>query len=148
MKIANPLADPAAVFAGAISLWQACIKAAQKNPEMDLSEAYNGYDELMREMMRIGTLFEEWACDCVRFDGLTEVWPYFLELNFGERGLEVKGAEQLATFRRFRPSPRTPTTPYSTYPSIPRQTSPKMKIDRCSMPNDPQEGAVRTSVTL
>ena len=51
-------ADPAAVFACANSLWEECRKAALQDETLDLSSAYSGWDQLMREVMRIGDLFE------------------------------------------------------------------------------------------
>lgn len=41
-------ADPAAVFAAANSLWEECRKVAFNDRSLDLSEAYNGWDQLMR----------------------------------------------------------------------------------------------------
>lgn len=90
--------DPAAVFGAASSLWEACEAEAKKNPRLNLSEAYNGCDELMREVMRIGLLFEEWACVHVAFDELGEVWPYFLGDQFGAACLKRHEAESMAGF--------------------------------------------------
>lgn len=60
--------DPAPVFACALSLREACLKSAEANSQLNLSDCYNGMDEFMREMMRIGNLFEAWACEHVAFD--------------------------------------------------------------------------------
>ncbi len=90
--------DPAAVFACALSLWQACQHEAEQKNNLNLSEAYNGIDQLMREVMRIGELFEKWACEHVEFDELNDVWPYVLEDKFGESCISAMGAENLDNF--------------------------------------------------
>ena len=71
-------ADTAAVFAAAHSLWEAIQKRARAAPEINLSDCYSGMDQLMREVMRIANQFEEWACQHVEFNELTDVWPYLL----------------------------------------------------------------------
>lgn len=90
--------DPAAVFACAHSLWEACQREAAQETKLNLSEAYNGADQLMREVMRIGELFEKWACEHVEFDELNDVWPYLLEDKFGESCVSAMGAENLDNF--------------------------------------------------
>lgn len=80
--------DPAAVFACALSLREACLKSAKANPHLNLSESYNGMDEFLREMMRVANLFEAWACAHVVFDEVDDVWPYLLEDKFGDACLE------------------------------------------------------------
>ena len=90
--------DPAAVFACALSLREACLKSADANPQLNLSESYNGMDEFMRELMRIANLFEAWACAHVAFDELGEVWPYVVEDRFGEACLESILPSALAAF--------------------------------------------------
>lgn len=87
--------DPAAVFACAKSLYDACL---EREPGPDLSEAYHGMDGLMREVMRVGEEFEKWACHHVVFDELDEVWPYLLEDRFGAACLEIMEADALAGF--------------------------------------------------
>lgn len=52
----------------------------------------------MRELMRIANHFETWACAHVNFDELGEVWPYFLEEEFGETCLSVFAPTNLADF--------------------------------------------------
>ena len=91
-------ADPAAVFACAVSLWEACDKAAGDDPELNLSDAYSGIDQLMREVMRIGEMFERWACRYVVFELLSDVWPYFLEDRFGGACLGLRESDWLAGF--------------------------------------------------
>ena len=91
--------DPAAIFAASKSLWETCHEAASSS-ETNLSELFNGVDELMRECLRIATTFEEWACSHVCFEEITEVWPYFLEEQFGSVCLEHIPLEHLASFRR------------------------------------------------
>ena len=90
--------DPAAEFAMAVSLRAACEKKEEGDARLNLSEAYNGMDEFWREVVRVGVLFEKWACRHVAFDHLVEVWPYFLEENFGEACLAVMDAGALASF--------------------------------------------------
>lgn len=92
--------DPAAVFAAATSLWQECHKQAATtvNPRVNLSDAYSGVDGLMREVMRIATLFESWACTHVNFDELTDVWPYLLEDRFGQECLSIFLPDGLSEF--------------------------------------------------
>jgi hypothetical protein len=80
---ASVLPDPAAVFACALSLWQASQKRAV-DEDLDLSECFNGMDQLMREIMRIANQFEAWACLHINFNELENVWSYLLEDNFGE----------------------------------------------------------------
>jgi len=87
-KPANLHADPAAVFACALSLWQACHEHAASEKDLNLSDCFNGIDQLMREVMSIGNRFEEWACLHVSFDELNDVWPYMLEDKFGKACLE------------------------------------------------------------
>src|SRR5688572_1120509 len=92
----NP--DPAAIFATAYSLWEACNSQAKQDPRLDLSAAYSGYDQLMREVMRIGTCFETWVCEHINFDETREVWPYMLGDRFGETCLDLFHATDLADF--------------------------------------------------
>src|SRR5688572_17077780 len=87
-KLGTTQPDPAAVFACALSLREACLKSAEANPKLNLSDCYNGMDEFMREMMRVGNLFEEWACAHVVFEEMSEVWPYLMEDKFGDACLE------------------------------------------------------------
>lgn len=90
--------DPAAVFGAALSLWQECHKRAAADTNLNFSGGYNGFDQFMREIMRVATLFETWACQHVEFSEFTEVWPYFLEDRFGERCLSAILPTGLAAF--------------------------------------------------
>lgn len=90
--------DPAAVFAIALSLWEECHKHAAANSSINLSAAYNGLDSLMREVMRIGTQFEQWSYLHIDFDQLTEPWPYTLQDRFGKECLSVLLPENLLEF--------------------------------------------------
>ncbi len=90
--------DPAAIFAIAQSLWEACQKQAARDPKIKLSEAYHGMDQFMRELMRVASVFESWACQHLNFPELGEPWPYLLQDRFGEACLQVKTATELATF--------------------------------------------------
>ncbi len=89
--------DPAAVFACALSLWEAVNKYAA-GERLNLSEIYNGTDQLMREVMRIANQFETWACRHVAFDGIDEVWPYLLQDRFGDTCLDVVLPSTLTVF--------------------------------------------------
>ena len=98
IEIETPESDSAAVFGAALSLRQACREAAACDPHLNLSECYNGMDEFMREVMRVGNLFEDWACRHVAFEEQSEVWPYFLEDKFGAACLAVMLPGGLAQF--------------------------------------------------
>jgi hypothetical protein len=90
--------DPAAVFACSLSLWHACHKSVAEDPHLVLAEICNGMDGLMREIMRVSSLFEVWSCKHVEFEQLTDVWPYFLEEKFGEVCLFVTSPMDLRGF--------------------------------------------------
>ena len=90
--------DPAAVFASALSLWQACHERAANEKDLNLSECFNGMDQFMREVMSIGSRFEEWACQHINFDEVNDVWPYLLEEKFGEACLALLVPSALAKF--------------------------------------------------
>jgi hypothetical protein len=97
IESANTHSDPAAVFACATSLWQTCEKCARSD-RLDLSECYNGMDQLMRVVMAIGDHFERWSCEHVEFASFPHVWPYFLEEKFGETCLAVMLPTELDKF--------------------------------------------------
>ncbi len=90
--------DPAAVFAGALSIWNACWQAVDHEPDLNLSEAYHGGDEFMRQLMRVASLFESWCGDRIDFECLDDVWPYLLEDRLGDACLEVMGPECFTSF--------------------------------------------------
>ena len=90
--------DPAAIFAIATSLWDECHKHAAADHSINLSDAYSGIDCLMREVMRIATLFESWACQHVDFNQLDDVWPYLMEDHFGKECLSILLADALSDF--------------------------------------------------
>jgi hypothetical protein len=92
----NP--DSAAIFAIATSLWHECHKHAATHRSLNLSDTYSGIDGLMREVMRIATLFEKWACLHVDFNQLNEPWPYYLQDHFGRECLSILLPERLADF--------------------------------------------------
>ena len=89
--------DPAAVFASAYSLWQACTARAS-DVRLNLSDAYNGMDQFMREVMRVANCFEAWACKHVDFNETDSVWPYLLQDEFGSACLKTMAADELADF--------------------------------------------------
>ena len=90
--------DPAAVFACAVSLQSACLDLQAKDPTFNISESYNGRDQFMREIMRVGELFEAWSVAHVLFDELGEVWPYMLEEQFADACLKVRHPGSLSAF--------------------------------------------------
>ncbi len=89
--------DSAAVFAIALSLWEAWEKLSRKK-HFNLSQCYNGVDQFMREVMRVANQFENWACRNVNFDEFNEVWPYYLGDKFGTTCLSVMFFENLMDF--------------------------------------------------
>jgi hypothetical protein len=90
--------DPAAIFASALSLWQACQECATGENCLNLSECYNGMDQLMREVMRVGNQFEAWACLHIDFEQLSDVWSYLLEDKFGSACLAAVPPGVIASF--------------------------------------------------
>jgi hypothetical protein len=90
--------DPAAVFASALSLWEECQKQANADTNLNFSGSYNGFDQFMREIMRVANDFEAWACAHVNFDEFNDVWPYLLQDRFGEQCLAVILPTGLAAF--------------------------------------------------
>lgn len=91
-------ADPAAVFACAVSLQTACLDFQESDPSFNISESYNGGDQFMREIMRVGELFEAWSVAHVLFDELGEVWPYMLEEKFADACLKTMHTGSLSSF--------------------------------------------------
>lgn len=89
--------DPAAVFASALSLWNACHLYA-KRTELNLSDSLNGIDELMRLVVRVANQFETWSCQHVDFNELTDVWPYMLEDKFGDACVDIISPALLDSF--------------------------------------------------
>ena len=63
-----------------------------------LRPMFNGVDQFYREVMRIGALFEEWACERVVFEETDDVWPYLLEDKFGSACLRRMGVGNLSGF--------------------------------------------------
>lgn len=90
--------DPSAIFAISNSLWAACESHARREPRTNLSECYNGMDQLMCEMMRIAECFERWACEHIAFDYTDDVWPYLLQDQFGEACIAALSLDSLAHF--------------------------------------------------
>lgn len=90
--------DPAAVFASALSLWQECQKQAKSDRTINFSAGYNGFDEFMRQIMRVANQFESWACAHVNFNEISDVWPYLLQDKFGQQCLSAILPTGLAAF--------------------------------------------------
>ncbi len=76
--------DPASIFAIALSLWQEGQRREQSEKKFNLSEAHHGFDQFMREVMRVANHFETWSCEHIDFAQLEDVWPYMLQDRFGE----------------------------------------------------------------
>ena len=84
--------DPAAVFACAMSLHDACVEYAGTHPSVNISASYTGRDEFLRQIMRVGNLFETWACSHVDFEMLTDVAK--------RNGAEVMGVQMQGEWLR------------------------------------------------
>ncbi len=89
--------DPAAVFGAASSIWDACHEYA-KESHCNLSEIFNGIDQLMRTVMDVADRFERWSCRHVEFSELADVWPYLLQDKFGKACLGISSPEALESF--------------------------------------------------
>jgi hypothetical protein len=98
IKSSGMQSDAAAVFAVALSLWEACQKEATGNPKLNFSETYSGMDQFMRELMRVANQFEAWACQYIDFAQSDQPWPYLLQDHFGEACLQVVSPDNLAAF--------------------------------------------------
>ena len=98
MNVPPEEVDPAAVFAIASSLRKACEERQGNDPELNLAKSYHGWDQFTRELMRVATMFEDWACMHVAFDHMEDTWSYFLENYFGKACLSVMDASALASF--------------------------------------------------
>lgn len=96
----TPNSDSAGVFAAAHSLWVAIFEETDHPRKTNLSEAYGGIDQLMREVMRVSTLFETWSCRHIAFEETSEVWPYFIADRFGAAWLSVADAYSLGDFNK------------------------------------------------
>lgn len=96
------LPDPAGVLGCALSLWQACQKCSAIDRDIDFSESYHGTDQFMREVMRVATQFEEWACSHIDFNRFEAIWPdgwpCVMENAFGDACLETVSPTELASF--------------------------------------------------
>jgi hypothetical protein len=82
--------DDAAIYAIAASLiekWEAL--------DLNLSEIHQGYDQAMRDAMRVGREFEAWACQHVDFERIEECYVYALHERFGGVAAEL-GAEEFS----------------------------------------------------
>jgi hypothetical protein len=84
------ISDPADIVAVIISL-NDTARELSKSGNADISEAYQGVDQFMRETIRVAEQFEQWACSHVLFDDFGEVFPYFIEDKFGKALHELYG---------------------------------------------------------
>lgn len=96
--VSPPTADDAAIFAIASSLWAHLHELEAKDRSLHLSDHFNGMDQLMRGVMRIGRQFEEWSCQHIDFDELTDVWPYLLQDRFAKTCFDLLRWEVLTQF--------------------------------------------------
>lgn len=88
MKTTPYKPDPAAILGCAISLFT-CANGVAETQDLDLSEAYQGFDEFMRAVYRFAHRFEAYACENVEdFDAINHCWPYLLEEEFGRVVME------------------------------------------------------------
>lgn len=76
--------DPAAVYGIAASLDKFTQAHGLTGFKANISDAYNGGDQFMREIMKLGERFETWASARVDFDQLADVWPYMLQAKFAD----------------------------------------------------------------
>jgi len=90
--------DPAAVFGGALSLWNEFKIPSKANERANPADSYNGSDEFMRVVMGVATRFGEWASLHIAFDELNSFWPYLLEDKFGAACMRVISAKGLEKF--------------------------------------------------
>ena len=90
--------DSAAVFAAAQSIFESCHDHENHSEKVNLSDEFNGIDELMRVAMTVATEFEQWATTHVAFNELGEVWPYFLGDQFGPALLQTLDLAKLKSF--------------------------------------------------
>lgn len=93
MKKSCPPNDLAAEFGAATSVRLMGEALAHRHGN-DLSEAYAGGDEFMRQCMRVGREFESWCCVYVDWNvGIDDCWPYLLEDKFGPLAIAAAGGE-------------------------------------------------------
>jgi hypothetical protein len=90
--------DPAAVFACAKSLHDACLRRAGSDPGWDAERMQEGRDDFLREWMRVAALFVEWADDHGVSDKLQGGWIQLLEQRFGEACLAATPGDVLGRF--------------------------------------------------
>ena len=89
--------DSASVFGAALSLYETCMAQARVS-SVNLSAAYHGGDQFMREVVRVAQKFETWATEHVDFAEFGEVWPYFLRDRFGPACVSLLSATNLGVF--------------------------------------------------
>jgi hypothetical protein len=79
----NGSPDQAAVLALAMSLYTAGVALNKIGEPGRVGNVYSGFDQYMRECMRLATEFETWCCEHVDFDNYTSMWVYDLD-NFAD----------------------------------------------------------------
>jgi len=80
--------DPAAIYCITHSIVTEA-KEIDDQHGFEFSDAYNGWDNVMRQANKVANIFESWACRYVDFDRYEGVWPYEMEVNFGEHLFEL-----------------------------------------------------------
>jgi hypothetical protein len=86
----SPPPDSAAVFASALSLWQAGKVYAFGD--------YKGADQFRREVMRVAHHFAAWTRLHIKIDALQDEWSELLEKSFGDACLAVVPQSSLTEF--------------------------------------------------
>lgn len=110
--------DPAAVYGIAASLDAYAHSDANRG---NVSEAYNGADQFMREIMATGVAFETWANAHVDFDQFGDVWPYMLQEKFATALAKAWGKNSILALVQLRADSAT------TFPQIARDLKLKLK---------------------
>lgn len=87
--------DPAAVLAICLGLVKEC---REEDAVVDLSATFNGGDEFLRQVVRVATMFENWACAHVHFDALDTNWVYLLETRFAREFLMAFSVQHIMEF--------------------------------------------------
>ena len=100
MQIQIPKCRPdlAAILGAACSLKVVWIEDAGLETRLRLTEVLPGVDSVMEEILRIAIRFETWSCRNVDFEELNEVWPYYLEAEFGRACSEALDLQRLPAF--------------------------------------------------
>jgi len=89
--------DPAAIYCMTRSLMDQL--QINRSESESISGHYEGWDNAIRECVRVSTMFERWCCQHIDFDEFNGVWPYEMEDKFGEAVFEHQESKfQLESF--------------------------------------------------